>query len=84
MSKVFGVMNSLSVSICKDASDAIQQGYFYRPPVFEPIEIDKVVVVKEGMQNGQASVDLVMVDAKGQKYVCMVSAALLKSIPLEF
>ena len=76
-----GVMNHLSVTVCEDASDATRQGFFYRPPIYLPIDISKVVVVKKGTEAGNATVDLILEDEKGQKYVCMVTAALLKSIP---
>lgn len=77
-----GVQSHLKVTVCEDATDALRHGFLYRPPVHLPIQIDQVVVVKKGMQSGRATVDLVMVDEKGQKYVCMVPASLLQSIPL--
>jgi len=78
----FGVNTTLEVHLCEDAHDATKRGFFYRPPIFLPIEIDKVVVVDKGTVDGNATVDLVMVDEKGQKYVCMVTANLLRSLPI--
>lgn len=80
MSKDFtGVQSHLKTTVCEDATDALRHGFLYRPPVHLPIQIDQVVVVKKGTQSGKATVDLVMVDEKGQKYVCMVTAALLQT-----
>lgn len=75
--------NSLKVTICEDGKDAIRHGFVYRQPVFKPINIDQVVVVKNGTETQKATVDIVLVDSTGQKYVVMMTAALLASIPLE-
>lgn len=77
-------MNSLRVNICEDASDAIRKGYLYRQPVFKPIEISYVVVVKDGTVAHRSTVDLVLETAEGQKYVTMLTGALLRTIPTEF
>lgn len=78
------IHNSLSVVVCDDASDAIRQGFNYREPVFKSIAIEKVVVVRNGTETGNPTVDLVMVDpATGQKYVVMMTGRLLKSIPCD-
>lgn len=80
--KITGVQNELAVAICENSHEAVKAGYFYRQPIYEPIHLNKVVVVKNGMVGGNSSVDLILEDAKGQKYVCMLSAKLLKTIPL--
>lgn len=76
-----GIVTSLTVHVCENASDAIRRGFFYRPPIYLPIQINSVVVVKNGTALGKDTVDLIMEDAKGQKYACMLTSALLKSIP---
>ena len=81
MSKFTGVSTELAVTICDDPSDATEKGYFYRPPVYLPIRINKAVVVRKGTEGGKSTVDLIMEDEKGQKYVCMIPHALLNSIP---
>ena len=73
---------SITIDVCKDASDAVRKGYFYRPPIFKPIQVEKVVIVRNGMQSGKSSVDFVLQDETGQKYVFMITAALLKSLPI--
>lgn len=78
----FGVMNHLSVALCVDAEDAVKQGYNYGQPEYQAIEIEKVVVVRSGTEEGNPTVDLILKDAKGQKYVVMITGNLLKSIPI--
>lgn len=77
---MFGVMNSLDVVICEDADDAIAKGYDYGPD-FNRIEIQKVVVVKNGTAAGKSTADLIIVDENGNKSVVMLTGALLKAIP---
>lgn len=81
---MFGVQQHLSISLCEDAHEAEAKGHFYRPPDFKPIEIDQVVVVKKGTEEGNPTVDLVLKDADGNKFVVMVTGRLLQSIPLNF
>lgn len=78
-----GPQQHLNIVICKDADDAIAQGYDYasKGDEYKPIEISKAVVVQDGTQAGKPTVDLVLVDQAGQKYVVMLTGALVKSIP---
>lgn len=76
--------NTLKVSIVENASDATRHGFFYRPPIFKPIAIEQVVVVKKGTVAGKSTVDLILQDEHGQKYVVMLTGKLLRSIPTEF
>jgi hypothetical protein len=77
----FGIMQQLDVVICKDAEDAVSQGFLYTPENFTPVEIDKVVVVRNGTEAGHSTVDLVLKDEDGKQFVVMVTGNLLKSIP---
>lgn len=75
--------NHLAMTICADADDAIKQGFNWSaavPPV-KPIEVKKVVVVRNGTQAGNATVDFVLEDETGQRFVFMITGNLLKSIP---
>ena len=76
----FGVMNHLEIHVCKDANEAVEKGHIYRGPI-KAVEIDKVVVVQSGTVEGNSTVDLVLKDKEGNKYVVMVTGRLLKSIP---
>lgn len=79
---VNAVHTSLDVTICADADDAKAQGFDYAAVGgFKPIEVEKVVVVRNGTQGGNASVDFVLKDDSGQRFVFMVTGRLLKSIP---
>ena len=76
------IHNSLNITLCKDAADATQQGFHYREPEYKSMKIERVVVVQDGTQSGKSTVDFILVDpATGQKYVALVTGALLKSIP---
>lgn len=77
---MFGIMNNLKVVICEDASDAVAKGHVYDTG-YSPIEVHQVVVVKNGTTAGNPSVEFVMVDQSGNKFVVMLTGRLLKSIP---
>ncbi|MFM9922716.1 hypothetical protein VLK31_06980 [Variovorax sp. H27-G14] len=78
-----GPQQHLSVVVCEDADDAIAQGFDYasQGDKFKPIEIEKAVVIQHGTQAGKPTVDLVLFDQTGQRFVVMLTGALLKSIP---
>lgn len=73
--------NSLDVVLCTDADDAIAQGFNYAADGTKPIEVKKVVVVRNGTQAGNSTVDFVLEDETGQRFVFIVTGRLLKSIP---
>lgn len=78
----FGIMNHLNVHLCEDADDAVEKGHIYSPADgFKAVEIDKVVVVLKGTVEGNSTIDLVLKDQDGNKFVVMVTGNLLKSIP---
>jgi hypothetical protein len=77
---MFGMMQHLEVVVCQNAEEATQKGYVYHDGI-KPVEIEKVVVVREGTQAGNATVDLILKDEQGNKFVVMVTGNLLKSIP---
>ena len=78
-----GPQHHLPIVICQDAGDAIAQGYDYasKGAEFKPIEITEAVVVRKGTVGGNSTVDLVLKDESGQKFVVMLTGALIKSIP---
>lgn len=79
MSK-FGCMQHLKVTVCQDADDAIKKGFVYRAPI-KPVEIDNVVVVRNGTEGNNSTVDLLLKDEDGNQFVVMLTGNLLKSIP---
>jgi hypothetical protein len=74
-------MNHLDVTVCDSPSDASDKGYHYSLPEYSAIEIEKVVVVRNGTEAGNSTVDLVLKDKHGKKFVVMVTGNLIKSIP---
>ena len=78
-----GITQTLAVVVCENAYAAAAQGHIYTNPTdgFKALEITRAVVVKDGTESGKPTVDLVLQDAEGNKYVTMITAALLKSIP---
>lgn len=79
MSK-FGCMQHLKVTICKDADEAVKNGFVYRAPI-KAVEIDNVVVVLNGTEGKNFTVDLLLKDEEGNQFVVMLTGNLLKSIP---
>lgn len=75
-----GINQHLKITICQNAEDAVAKGYKYNPPI-KALNIAEVVVVREGTEGGNPTVDLILVDVTGNKYVTMVTGNLLKSIP---
>jgi hypothetical protein len=79
---MFGVMQTLSVVVCKDSGDAIRQGHIYNAADFQRVTVERAVVVQDGTDAGNPTIDFVLADQNGQKYVFMITAALLRSLPL--
>lgn len=76
------VHTHLSVTVCQDGDDAIAKGFNYSADAaIKPIEVKQVVVVRNGTTSGKSTVDFVLEDESGQKFVFMVTGALLKTIP---
>lgn len=42
--------------------------------------LDTAIIVKNGTEGGNATIDLQFTDDKGQRYVAMITANLLKSV----
>ena len=77
---MFGFMNSLNVVICEDGEDALQKGHFYGEDVTR-VNIEKVVVVRRGTQEGNPTVDFVMVDEKDNRSIVALTGRLLRTVP---
>ena len=78
---MFGIMNHLNIVLCEDADDAQNKVYIYVDGTYKAVEIDTVVVIKNGTETGKPTVDIILKDQEGNKMVVMVTGALLKSIP---
>lgn len=77
--KINPVNQSLDVKLFEDAAEAIREGYVYREPEYTGLRIQTAVVVNKGTNAGRATVDLILVDADGKKYVTLIPASLLKT-----
>jgi hypothetical protein len=78
------ITTHMKVTVFKDGQDAAANGYNYNvfTPKVRPVELKEVVVVSEGTNSGKPTVDFLVEDEAGNRYVFMVTAALLKTIPL--
>lgn len=80
----FGVNQHLSVEVYRDADAATHAGYNYTvwPTPPKALNIEKAVVVRKGTVAGNSTVDLILVDGEGNRYMTMITGNLLKAIPL--
>ena len=76
----FAINTDLKFTICESPEAATEKGYVYRDE-HKALRIDEVVVVKGGTVQGNSTVDLILIDEDGKKYVTMVTSKLLKAIP---
>lgn len=83
--------NHLNIAIVKDAAESCAKGFDYnanngsaaatgQAPI-RPIEVKQVLVVRHGTESGKSTVDFILENEIGERYVFMVTGALLKSIP---
>ena len=78
---MFGVMEHLNIELCRNADEAKLKGYDYHLPEVKAVRVVVAVVVREGTVGHNPTVDFLMEDEDGQKYVFMITGRLLKSIP---
>lgn len=76
-------MAELSIQICSSPDDAISKG-FSKDDMYKDwtgIFLKQAVVVRNGMQSGNSTIDLIFEDLDGNKLVCLVPSKILKAIP---
>lgn len=71
-------MNALTIQICASYKEA--PNYKENGEGFKHVTLKKGIVVRDGMENGNDSIDLQFVDEEGNKFVAMTTAKLLKSL----
>lgn len=73
----------MDVTVCKDADDAVARGFNWsaETSAVKPIALKQVVVVENGTQSGGATLDFLVEDENGQRYVFITTARLLAAIP---
>lgn len=75
------IHNHLNITVCKDSEDAVAKGFDYAKGGVKPIEVKNVVVVRKGTEAGNPTVDFLLEDEHGDRFVFMVTGNLLKTIP---
>ena len=76
-----GIQQHLDVIICKDATEATEKGHVYTGRGVVPVTVQRVVVIRDGTELHNPTVDFLMVDQDGNEFVFMITGALLKSLP---
>jgi len=76
-----GLTRAITITIYKDSQEAADEGCVYSESNFKSVVLKQVVVVKKGTEAGNSTVDLILEDEEGNKYVTLVTSRILKSIP---
>ena len=76
MSSVFPRTNILEIT----SHNKPELAPTYEQPEFEPANIHRAVVVGRGTEQGNPTVDIVFEDIHGQKYIAMVTGALVEQL----
>lgn len=70
--------NNITIQICQSPDEA--PNYNTNGRGIKAASLDTAIVVKNGTVEGNATVDLQFTDDKGNRYVAMITANLLKSV----
>lgn len=70
--------NHIAIRIFNDPSEA--PNYNTNGEGFKAATLDAALIVKNGTEKGNATVDLQFTTADGQKHIAMITAELLKSV----
>lgn len=75
-------MQHIDLTLCNTIQEAIGKGFTKEDKYkdFTFITVEQATVVGQGTTAGNATVDIVLKDAQGNKYITMVTAELLKAI----
>jgi len=68
---------SINIQIAESIEKAPNYGNDYTA-----IRMDRAIIVKNGTEGGRSSIDLQCTDAKGNKYLIMTTARLLKNLSI--
>jgi len=71
-------MQSIIIKKCKTVAEA--PNYSKDLPEFKSAELKKAIIVENGMESGEATVDLQFEDQDGNKYTAMITGTLLKAV----
>jgi len=70
--------NHIAIQICASPDDA--PNYNTNGEGIKPATLDRAIIVKDGTVGGEPTVDLQFTDEKGNRYIAMITANLLKSV----
>lgn len=71
----------LAIAICSDSAEAVARGFHWAAdPAVKPIEVKQAVVVLDATEGGNSSVDFVLEDETGQRFVFLITANLLRTL----
>lgn len=73
-------MLTLTIKVFESVEEAVEAGYQYEPPT-TALTLKEAVVVRNGTVGGHSTVDLLLEDQQGNKFVALVGGRLLHSIP---
>jgi len=68
------------ISLFETPEQAAEAGFVYREPNFTGVLLDAIVIVRKGTIGNNATLDLILNDEKGNKYVALVKARELQIV----
>ena len=74
------IASGVSLQIVADAEEAKRKGYDWTKTDVRPVELAKVICVRNGTRNGHSTYDFLLKDKDGKEYVFMITRTLLNMI----
>lgn len=76
MNSKFGAQNILQMQVVSGPDQAPT----YQSPQYRAVEIELALIIKNGTQSGKPTVDLVLADESGNRYVVLITGALIQNL----
>lgn len=73
-------MTIISSSVSITVADSVDDAPVYKEPAFKGVRVTNCVIVPRGTVQGHPTIDLVMHDDSGNRYVSMMTGSMLESI----
>ena len=73
-------MNAITINIFENAEQAIAGGFTYHNAPYKVCQISKMVIVLNGTVDGNSTVDIILEDDNGNKFVAVTTANLLTGV----
>jgi len=71
-------MDMLKITLCANPAEAPN----YESPEYEAVTLESTVVVGKGTAAGNPTVDLILTNEQGQKYMALVKGSFLEEIAI--